>query len=221
MHLCSDLKFVYYADDSTATARGSPLETMELHIKQEFGKVDKWICANNISLNASKSSFVIFTNKLNAYIPSLAIQNINIPYKHEVKFLGIILDNKSNFSTYNESIWKKISRSVGAIRKLSLIFPAVILRSLYLSLDNHHVICAIKCRGNSCKAQLFRLNSWLKKSMEINWKLNSRQPLLSVSQIYKYHCLIRFFKYHMHSHSEFFSEKLARLTVAHKTYKIS
>ena len=52
----------------------------------------------------------------------------------EFNFLGLYLNSKLNWDTHINVIGKKISRAVGIIKKLQLIFPQKMLISLYNTL---------------------------------------------------------------------------------------
>ncbi len=58
---CSDiLSFVLYADDTNAFFSNSCLKTLSSTVQNEMNKVVKWLNANKLSINASKTKFVIF-----------------------------------------------------------------------------------------------------------------------------------------------------------------
>ena len=66
-------------------------------INAELDKVFKWLCVNKLSLNVSKTKYMIFENKLNPNpIPTevLKINGENIKLCTEFDFLGITIDNK-------------------------------------------------------------------------------------------------------------------------------
>ena len=58
---CSDiLSFVLYADDTNAFYSNSCLKTLSSTMQNEMNKVVKWLNANKLSINSSKTKFVIF-----------------------------------------------------------------------------------------------------------------------------------------------------------------
>jgi len=76
--------------------------------------------ANKLTLNYNKSNFLIIDYKQNS--PSLSL-NLHSPFgtiktASKAKYLGVILDEKLNFSEHIISIEKKVSRSVGILGKL-------------------------------------------------------------------------------------------------------
>ena len=63
MHLCSDLDFIHFADVSTVYKSGHCVNDLCVYFNHELSKVDKWLCANKLSLNTNKSTFCVFTNR--------------------------------------------------------------------------------------------------------------------------------------------------------------
>ena len=58
---CSNFfKFIHFADDSTVYASGDNLEELAALSNRELENVDHWLRANKLSLNISKSKFMIF-----------------------------------------------------------------------------------------------------------------------------------------------------------------
>ena len=57
------LSFVLYADDTNAFYSNSCLKTLASTIQNEMNEVVQWLNANKLSINASKTKFVIFKSK--------------------------------------------------------------------------------------------------------------------------------------------------------------
>ena len=100
----SIFKFIMYADDTTLFSNlayfGNNIETKESLINAELSNVIEWLNINKLSLNKSKSKYMIFhvPNKDIQYL-TLKIDNVNIEKVDEFNFLGLTLDINLN--------WKK------------------------------------------------------------------------------------------------------------------
>ena len=55
------LSFVLYADDTNALCSNSCLKTLADIIQKEMNKIVEWLNANKLSINPSKTKFIIFT----------------------------------------------------------------------------------------------------------------------------------------------------------------
>ena len=49
-----------YADDTSLTASGSDLESLLHEINNHLPAVYKWLCSNKLTLNLTKTKFLIF-----------------------------------------------------------------------------------------------------------------------------------------------------------------
>ena len=76
MHRCSSLNFVQFADDSTVYCSGPSLCDLSEYLNVELNKIDKWLCANKLSLNVVKSSYTIFSNKNCTNTPRIEIRGV-------------------------------------------------------------------------------------------------------------------------------------------------
>ena len=84
---CSDiLSFVLYADDTNAFYSNSCLKTLSSTMQNEMNKVVKWLNANKLSINSSKTKFVIFKSK-NKLLYTEVTLKINNDFLKQVLFI--------------------------------------------------------------------------------------------------------------------------------------
>ena len=219
MHKCTQLKLIHFADDTTAFMSHNDINTLALTINTELENIDKWICANKLSLNASKSSFSLFTNKKTPSYPDILIRNSQIQRSPCQKFLGVQLDERLNFCNHINSVRLKLSRVVGILWKLSYFVPSSVLNTIYHSLIYPHLTYAIEVWGNSSKVAINRLSSKVRRAQKIvtsgamNNELSSK--LFSVKQIHQLFCLTRFFKYYRLRSNPYFYDKFCQQHTNH------
>ena len=72
--------------------------------------------------------------ELNLRINNDAIQSVN-----DFNFLGLHINSKLNWDTHTNVVCKRISRAVGVIKKLQLVFPKTILLTIYNALILPHI----------------------------------------------------------------------------------
>ena len=79
-----------YADDTSLTASGSDLESLLHEINNHLPAVYKWLCSNKLTLNLTKTKFLIFLphqkESYNLY-PPLAVANFHLEKSFCVKGL--------------------------------------------------------------------------------------------------------------------------------------
>ena len=120
--------------------------------------VHLWLSANKLTLNVNKSKFMLFSKHKNTQLPELNLQinNSNIQSTSEFNFLGLHINTKLNWDTHVNVIGNKISRVIGTIKKLQLIFPKEILLSIYNALILPHInYCLLSWGSGSAAKNIF------------------------------------------------------------------
>ena len=70
---------------------------MERKENADLVKMHSWLGSNKLSLNVSKSSYIIFTNKIISNFSIIKINNAALNSCSSSKYLGIYIDKKLNF----------------------------------------------------------------------------------------------------------------------------
>ena len=222
MHFSGDFHFLHYADDTTLVKSGSCLSQLVLEVNQHLVHVGRWICANRLSLNVSKTKFMLFTNKINPVPTSISIGGEVIERTDQMNFLGILMDSRLAFSDHIKSVSNKVSRGIGIIRKLSYFIPKSVLRTLYFALVYPHLTYGIEIFGFSSKTQMSKLDSLLNRCVKLLCGGSSPQyvhykllNLLSLRDIARFFCLMRFFRYYVLETSSYFMSKYLNCLPTH------
>ena len=96
-----------------------------------------FLMANRLSLNISKTSYMIISNQQNTI--DIRIRDSILTNVSTVKFLGVTLDENLNFNDHVKNVTTKISKSVGVMRRLHCQLPADVMVMLYYSLVYSHL----------------------------------------------------------------------------------
>ena len=56
------MRFVHFADDTTVIASDSYFNNVHATVNRELVGVDNWLKANRLSLNVSKTAYMIISN---------------------------------------------------------------------------------------------------------------------------------------------------------------
>ena len=127
----------------------------------------EWLCANRLSLNVSKTEFIIFRpprKNLPTRI-TLKIKNTKIFESLKVKYLGVILDTRLKWKHHINEVSKKLNRAVGMFYKIRDNCTAEVLKSLYYSLFYSHLSYGIPVWGNCSDFQINKLRLAQKKAL--------------------------------------------------------
>ena len=114
------LRFYLFADDTSIYIDSDNLSTLQKIVNRELKKVRKWLEANRLALNISKTNYVIFhssAKNLNEFIRSkLGSKVINrVQY---IKYLGILVDATLSWKPQIIELSKKLARTTGIFYKI-------------------------------------------------------------------------------------------------------
>ena len=107
---CSKLlSFVLFADDTNIFYSNSCLEAINEVVQTEINKVTEWLNVNKLSLNITKTKFILFRsiNKKPKHDVKITINNMNIDQVKSTNFLGIVIDECLTWNDHITKVAKK------------------------------------------------------------------------------------------------------------------
>ena len=218
-HRCSDkFSFVHFADDTTLYISGDNLQTLCQLVNEELVKVSRWLVANRLSLNTEKTKFILFIHKyVDMTLTPIVIDNSFISRVENIKFLGLTIDQRLNYNEHISQLCKKLSCTVGIIRKMSYYVPHNVLKMLYFSLYYPHLIYGIPIWGGCGATNLGRVSRINNKMCSLFADVpNGNFTPPPLQGIYKYFSLTFFHNFLIKpNHSHYFSHKLLNLRTNH------
>ena len=124
-----------FADDTFLCAQNKSMKVLENEVNLELGKVYDWLKANKLTLNISKSKFMVFTNiRKDFHEISVKINKTPLEKCAKYKYLGIVIDEKLNWKDHIEYICKKVSKACGALAKMRHCDSVELLRDIFYSI---------------------------------------------------------------------------------------
>ena len=135
-NISNDFKTILFADDTNIFFNSDSLGKLNVKMNKELEKLNKWLCANKLTLNLKKSNFILF-NVRNIHTNSIfdiRINNTKIEKVKNYKFLGVFIDDKLDWKEQYNYISKKLSRITGIIRKVRPMANKYTLLSIYIML---------------------------------------------------------------------------------------
>ena len=148
-----------YADDTTLSTSINCSENYNNCdlINSELSKINEWLIVNKLSLNTSKTMYMLFHMPQKKIVyPRLIIANKEIESVEQFNFLGITLDHHLNWNAHVDKLVSKISRTAGVLPKLKSFLPGYILKTLYTSLILCHLNYCILAWGHTY-TRIFKL----------------------------------------------------------------
>ena len=133
---------ILFADDTSIILSHENFESLMKDANAGIAKMSDWFQTNKLSLNVSKSNFIIFTGKNKNYDQSMAKLSIGLNDLKQVpytKFLGVLIDERLSWQMHINLVNNKVRKSIGIIRKIRGLISQNALRILYFSLIYPHL----------------------------------------------------------------------------------
>ena len=180
---------ILFADDTTICFSSPDLSELTSLCNSELEKFYSWTKSNKLTLNVAKTNCMLVSNRANdANCPTILLNNSPLQFKSSVKFLGIVIDNKLNFSEHIKTIKNKLSKNVGILNRLKKFVPPETLRNLYFSLLYPYLNYCVIIWGGTFATHIHPIKILQKRAIRIINRvpaLTHSNPLFLQSKILK------------------------------------
>ena len=106
------LKFILFADATNVFCPGSDIVQLSIIVSNELDKLSEWFAVNKLSLNLSKTNFMLFTNCRREQNVNIGINNCEIDMVYKTKYLGVVIVSKLNWKDHVAMVKSKLSKSI-------------------------------------------------------------------------------------------------------------
>ena len=161
------LKFVLFADDTNIFHTGNNVEQICDVMCKELEQLERWFRANKLSLNVSKTNFIVFSNKHASCQFNININGVVIDRVYVTKFLGVMVDSKFSWSYHIKHVQGKIAKSIAVINKVRYLLDSNSLYTLYCSLILPYLNYCCEIWGNTYVSRIMSIIKLQKKSVRI------------------------------------------------------
>ena len=177
-NISKKLKFFLFADDTNIYMESSNLKDLERSMNIELKKLYVWLCVNRLSLNITKTNFVIFHAINKPKIPiTILIDNKAIDEVKYVKYLGILIDSQLTFRQHIDELSKKISRGIGILYKLRPFATTKILTNVYYAIIYPFLLYGITVWGTACNTNIAPIHTLQKRFVRMATN-NDKYPVV-------------------------------------------
>jgi hypothetical protein len=148
-----------FADDTLITVTSDSLEDALTKLNDDLQILFEWICFNSLALNVSKTKCMVLGSKnLNLDNIEVKIGGQTIERVAEIKYLGVIIDDRLNFLSHLKYIKKKLHAKLAMFRKIGPKIDKFTKIILYKSLIAPHF--------DYCSSILFSLSDTRIKELQ-------------------------------------------------------
>ena len=158
------VKFILFADDTNLFCSDVNLVNLIIAVNNELEKLCIWFAMNKLSLNVTKTNYMIFNKRKKVSNLSVKMNNCNINRVYATKFLDVIIDEDLNWKEHILYVKSKISKNIFILYRARKLFNDKITRILYCSLILPYFTYCVEIWGNTYKTNLNTIIMLQKKS---------------------------------------------------------
>ena len=143
---------------------------------------------NNLSINTNKTKYTVFgrkykLNNLNVRNLNITINNDNISYEQQIKYLGVVFDPNLNFYNHADYIMRKFSKKVSFISRVggNLTFYTRLL--LYKSIAAPHLEFCATLLYNLPNFKIQQFQVLQNRAMRAILKCNRYTPIVTILNV--------------------------------------
>ena len=135
-NVSNKIKTYLFADDTNIYLESETISELVQIVNKELKLVKKWIDANLLSLNISKTNYIIFHSPAMPIPTDIVIKigREHVTRSNYVKFLGMLLDENLSWKFHLFELSKKLARTCGILFKIRDLLPTNTLINVYNSL---------------------------------------------------------------------------------------
>jgi Reverse transcriptase (RNA-dependent DNA polymerase) len=196
-----------YTDDAILIYSNNNFHQMQRDMEDDLNTIYNWFYSNQLTFNANKTKYIIFQQK-NKQIPipqPLLVHGVEIERVSKSKYLGLILDNKLNWTDHINYIKSKIKPFLSLLMRTNYLLPSATKLSVYYSNIHSHLTYLSSVWGFSGNTRIEELAKFQNKAIRlIFWQeyrqgsntdtLYTSHKILNLQKIIKYESLMTIFK---------------------------
>ena len=162
--LNTNFKVNLFADDTNLIMSGSDANQLEMDINNELANVDNWMRKNKLSINFSKTEYMLISRKKEKSQFKIFINDNEISKNDHIKYLSVLLDNKLTWHYHIEKVRTKVIEGIWAIARLKNLVSTKMLLHIYYTMIFSHLIYCNLAWGSAAKTVLTPLHILQKKA---------------------------------------------------------
>lgn len=115
-----DVETIAYADDLAMLIGGNSRLELEKRGADVIKTINDWCEMHKLKISATKTTALLMRGKLDKErMPRLKIEQQNIKYASEVRYLGVLIDGKLSFVTHARYLRDKLTKFMMQIRRIA------------------------------------------------------------------------------------------------------
>ena len=134
---------------------GKDIDELCSVVSIEVDKLCIWFQVNKLSLNTSKTNFMIFTNRSCDDTYSVCMNGLNLSRVFVTKFLGVHMDSKLDWNYHIGIVRNKVAKNVSVMNRVKhVLTSSALYSSLYCTLVMPYITYCCEVWGNNYKTRI-------------------------------------------------------------------
>lgn len=193
-------KIFSYADDTAVVVTGDSWSDVKTQAEDSLAKIAKWLNANLLTLNTSKTNFMCFSIQ-DRYQPDTSFQikihhcdhdggssgrDCGCPVINKVtttKYLGVMLDQRLNWHSHIDLVSSRLRKLIWIFKELRHIADKKLLTDIYVALAQSITIYCITLWGGAPKTKFLEVERAQRALLKVMYFKRRRFPTLSLYSI--------------------------------------
>ena len=177
---------ILFADDTTLYVSNKNTNYLKWCIEHDISLLLDWFRANKLTLNLSKTQFLLFKPHMKVNSFNIEIHDTIIQPSNNCKFLGVKLDENLGWTPHVNNIILKMNRNKNMLQtSVNLLTPSSKRLIYYGHIHSHLTYCLLVWGGTCKKNDLVRLTRIQNKCVKLI------EPSLDLNITYKKHKIMK------------------------------
>ena len=175
----------HFAGNTNILSTEKSLWKIKKPVNSDLKALCQWVHSNYLSLDTGKTEITVFKNKKQEIMKHLSFRisgQKNIPIM-SVKYLGVFLNGHLSWDTHLNTLIPKLNRAIGFLAKIWHYTSKYLLKTIYYSLFNSHLIYASQIWRQSKPNHFRKLVGLQEKALTIINFLPDTAPLKDIYKI--------------------------------------
>lgn len=191
----NDAKGILFADDAVFYFEDNCFDNAILKLNSFLMYLSAWLKNSRLLANEAKTKLMLFTSRTRPIMPIITLNSSALEWSDQIKYLGVVIDNKLSFAKQISYVYGRLSRVLGICRVLSRQVTKDALLTIYFSLAYPLIIESIIIWGGASNTNLKKIltiqNKLLRVILSVKYDHNNI-PMMPSNEMYKQLGILKF-----------------------------
>lgn len=118
LNLPLDAKVIGFADDIALVIKASSLEQTSILTEASVALIKKWLTSMGLTLADHKTEAVLISSRKSEEFLAIKVGDCEITTKKQLKYLGVMIDNRLNFKAHLEYVAEKAKKTATSLCRI-------------------------------------------------------------------------------------------------------